>query len=192
MPAMLCPACATRRARLTAPHCPVCGGDGTLPLNPTALEEFGAETVAHAVTISLEATARAVDHYSIDPDTRVEALAGCIVELTRRGLLSRGYTPHFPHARTPQQIALEVTGEPILPADQILPTASPYRYTEDERPYARGLPLLSADGHPSHLARVVDPADPLGPGTRHEVTARLHQEREAATIAHIITGGDPH
>jgi hypothetical protein len=48
----------------------------------------------------------------------------------------------------------------VTPRDAVLAAADPYVYAEHERPNARGLPVLSANGHPSHTARITDPMTP--------------------------------
>jgi hypothetical protein len=48
----------------------------------------------------------------------------------------------------------------VTDRDQALAHADAYVYAEHERPNARGLPVLSANGHPSHTARIADPMTP--------------------------------
>lgn len=190
MPKSICPACVHRSGGFVAPSCPVCAGAGVVSLSPVAVASFGGDVVAQAVTITLEATARVVDVPGITRSVRREAIVGAVQELARRGITERGRTLRVSvTARAPQQIAMEVTGAPVIPSDWTLPDAAPYRYQATDRPYGRGLPLLSRTGHPSHLARIVDPADPLGPGNAAEVHARTRAEREATNIARVVTGG---
>ncbi len=61
--------------------------------------------------------------------------------------------------------------------------SEPVVYRPRDRPLAGGqLPVVSAAGDPSHLARVGDPKDALG-STHDEAIARLRHERGAEVIA---------
>jgi hypothetical protein len=49
----------------------------------------------------------------------------------------------------------------------------------------RGLPLLSAAGHPSHLARIEDPQDSHA-STSQDVTDRARRKRQATIVVATV------
>ena len=182
----ICPACLTRRARLVAADCPVCEGAGVLILAPGAVADYGAETTSRAVSIALEAVARHHDDPKGLRGAGIVALRAAVATLRASGILKGttflGAVPR--PSRGAQAVTVATTlGVPINPTDWILPDAAPYRYKAGDRPGARGLPLLSDDGHPSHLARVVDPADPIDQNTTADVYRRDREHRAALVLA---------
>lgn len=183
----ICPACLTRRARLVAENCPVCRGAGVIALGGDAVSEHGAETVSRAVSIALEAVAREVDKPGEDRAAAVARIRGAGRALAAAGLTgwSRGRRPKTsaPTGATPATLAHHALGVTVQPQDWILPEAPSYRYGASERPGARGLPVLSDDGHPSHLARVCDPADPIDTTTTQDVYRRASEHRRAVILA---------
>lgn len=173
----LCPAC-TRRSRtheLIDPDCVICDGEGRLTLGEGALNFFPAEAVAHAVLLALEAKARLDDEAKLLSDDRLAGVREALELLHDAGILDNTHgAPTALTARlaalpeaTPERLAQEAVQEVITGLDRILASADPHAYTEHDRPNQRGLPVLSRDGHPSHLARVTDPADPQGSTREH-------------------------
>lgn len=178
----LCPACLTREARLVAADCPVCDGAGVVALGVQAVQEFGAAVTALAISAALEAVARAVDAPGVPNGDQRAAVADTMNLLARSGISGPGPAPNA-SARTPGSLAAAAIGRRVEPLDVRLPEAPAYRYGAGEQPGKRGLPVLSADGHPSHLARVCDPADPLDMPT-HEHAANVRKtEHQARALA---------
>ena len=93
-----------------------------------------------------------------------------------------GSTPAAPAAGTAMDMAQAATLVPVRPIDWQLADAAAYAYAPTDRPLARGMPVLSADGHPSHLARLCDPADPETP-TSADVDARDRARRGGRVLA---------
>lgn len=186
MTARLCPACVHRRARLVDPACPVCQGAGVLQLGHAEHITTAPET-AHAVAITLEAVARRVEHDYPHPGPDRDAaahdvLAAAVAELRRVGVLASSTPPAAPAAGTAMDMAQAATLVPVRPIDWQLADAAAYAYAPTDRPLARGMPVLSADGHPSHLARLCDPADPETP-TSADVDARDRARRGGRVLA---------
>ena len=185
-PTRLCPACVHRRARLVAPDCPVCDGHGVLHLG-RAVHVAGPVEAAHAVAIVLEATARDVETvYPMDREAAdwaaVSEIRAAMDDMRAAGLIRGTTTGTTAAGGNGPALAQSVTPVTILPSDWTLPEAAAYAYQVGERPGARGMPVLSADGHPSHLARVLDPADPETP-TGEAVHAATAERRGAAVLA---------
>ena len=140
-----------------------------------------------AVGIALEANARHVDLSMTLSDDRVAPLRALMGTLTEAGIVAAP-GPRRPSRRLhavsqvgdPAEVAAHYTAADVEPLDEILATAEPYVYAEHERPNVRGLPALSAAGHPSHLARITDP---MTVGTNTMTTAR---ERSAQARAGAI------
>lgn len=188
MSARLCPACIHRRGRVVDPHCLVCQGEGVLMLGRAAAMSGPVET-SYAVAIVLEAAARDLEtRTATDPVERhrlAPAAIGQVLDGLRAagvlawdGVTDQADTP----AGTATEMAQAVSGVVIRPMDWTLIDAQSYAYGYGDRPLARGLPVLSADGHPSHLARLCDPADPLTP-TDQDVHARTSARRAGAILA---------
>ncbi|UKH48350.1 hypothetical protein SEA_LILMAC1015_64 [Arthrobacter phage Lilmac1015] len=191
----LCPSCIARRARLVAEDCPVCEGAGVLRLGPAALKIHDPDVVSRASAIVLEAVARRAEEIAETPADAVPAVRAAVGLLVESGLLAgpeASPLPRVPGAgrtASPATLAAAASPVPVLPVDWILTEAPAYHYLPGDRPNARGLPVLSDDGHPSHLARVTDPAEP-GASTAEAARHRKARARHAATLAtavpHII------
>ena len=190
-----CPACSNRHAQLISSNCPVCGGFGTVTLGAAALSLHEPATVALAVEISIEAVARQVDTTMTLTDDRQAPVRAAMTMLTDAGIIDHAgtrKTSHRPrHLRlvTDDSIAVEAAAEyvPTVTArDAILTLAPAYEYAEHERPNARGLPVMSAAGHPSHTARI---ADPMTPGNNTAETNR--QRRQQTRAAGILVEAAP-
>ena len=183
----ICPACQTRRARLVAADCPVCEGAGVLSLGPESIIDYGAETTSRAVSVALEAVARHHDDPKGEQGAGIAALRSAVAALAGAGLLAGelipAALPRPSRGATAVSVAQVTLGVPISPTDWILPDAAPYRYKAGDRPGARGLPLLSDDGHPSHLARIADPANPIDTNTTADVYRRAAEHRAAVVLA---------
>lgn len=184
MSARLCPACIHRRGRVIAADCPVCSGQGVLVLGHAA-KVSGDVEASYAVAIVLEAAARdlekrtARDAQKREQETR-QTLASVLQALRRAGVLEGSASRTA--SGTATDIAQNVSLVPIRPLDWTLIDAQSYAYGYTDRPLSRGMPVLSADGHPSHLARVCDPADPLTP-TGADAQTRAQQRRSGAVLA---------
>jgi len=193
----LCPACTTRTQQVVDPGCLVCQGTGHLVLGPAALSVYEAVVVAEAVAIALEAAAREADMALSLSDNRTGPVLAALEELAAGGIITHTPAPHpaatvtnitpapsrrrHPRPLTKgEQLCFDFTGLWPEPQDRRVITAANHVYTEHDRPHARGLPTLSAAGHPSHLARITDPAEP-GTNTRQEARDRHtnHQHAQA-------------
>lgn len=193
----LCPACATRNRRLADPECVVCHGTGSIHLGAAALSIYEAEVVAEAVDIALEAAAREADLTHSLTEDRVTPVVAVLVMLATAGVIN--YTaPAQAATVTPitaaksrrrqprpltqgEQLCFDFAGLWPEPQDRKVITARAHTYTENDRPHARGLPTLSANSHPSHLARVLDPAHP-GTNTRLQARGRHTNHRQAEAL----------
>lgn len=185
-----CPACSTRHAQLISSNCPVCQGYGTITLGAAALSMHEPATVSIAVAIAVEAGARQIDTQLTLSDNRVDPLRLVMDTLTDAGIIDqptagrslnrRRHLRSVPdNAVTSRDLAAEYVPS-VEPIDDTLAHAPAYQYAEHERPNARGLPVLSANGHPSHTARI---ADPMTPGND---TAHTHRQRRAQTRSATI------
>jgi hypothetical protein len=184
-----CPACSKKHAQLISPNCPVCDGYGTVTLGAAALSMHEPATVGIAVEIAVEAAARTIDTTLTLSDNRVDPLRLVMETLTDAGIIgtptagrSKALAPRRHLHAVPDNAvsSVELATEympTVEPRDAILAAATPYVYAEHERPNARGLPVLSANGHPSHTARI---ADPMTPGND---TAQTYRDRKAQTRA---------
>lgn len=191
-PQRLCPLCTLRTAAVISPTCPICHGTGTIPLTPRAVTEYGAETVSTAIHLALETQARELDrnphHRSTDP---TPALTHTLYQLTTAGLIHNPKAPSDPPRSqpTPTALATITTGRAPDHTDQLMIRAHPYPYTYTDRPGARGLPVLSANFHPSSLARQGDPA-PFNTTTLQTLTARDTRHRTARTLVQYAAQRD--
>lgn len=168
----VCPACARRTSELIEPNCPVCEGTGVVELHPAAIQAYGAPAASEAVLVALEASARMLDtpgcanvHKVSELRARVRTLAAGRLIITWTGLEVKGpasSAAELPENPTPDDIAA-FHGRDLPEAfDHVVALGLGYEYPANARPNSRGTPVLSASGHPSSLARVVDPADELG------------------------------
>lgn len=198
----LCPSCVNRRSHLVAPECAVCEGIGCLLLGEGALALYTPEVVSQAVLLGLEAKARVADMALTLSDDRAAAVRDGIKMLTTAGLLApistaptlvktapltkrrrkRDAIGQFALEHDPAELAARSVQIELFPLDQVLAGADCFEYREDERPNARGLPVLSANGHPSHLARVTDPMEP-GQNTLVDALWRKSEDRSAQALA---------
>lgn len=184
----LCPACLARKARLVSPDCPVCDGAGVLRLGSAALQLHEPDVVSRASAIVLEAVSRKAEELAAPGADLVPAVRAAVGLLVESGILA-GPEGHPPPPRlsagptaSPASLAAAASPVPVMPIDWILTEAPVYQYAGSDRPGARGLPVLSDDGHPSHLARITSPAEP-GASTAAAVAARAATARHAATLA---------
>lgn len=174
----------------------MCGGAGILRLGPAALRIHEPDVVSRASAIVLEAVSRRAEEVAVPGADLVPAVRAAVGLLVESGILAgpeaRPDAPGPGGGKTasPATLAAATSPVPVLPIDWILTEAPTYRYSSADRPGARGLPVLSDDGHPSHLARIVDPASP-GASTAEAVAARAAVARHAATLAaaapHTVT-----
>lgn len=200
----ICPACITRLNHVVHPECIVCNGNGYMALGEGAISLYRPEVVSKAVELCLEAVARVSDLTGTLSDNRARGVTSAIEKLQEVGLVAREESPYINTAwwvkkkRKSQQprtddgkfaplvdageLAEQIIQDPLVPLDMVLPAAKPYEYSREERPNARGLPILSANGYPSHLARVADPQE-AGRSTAEWVQARHQDEREAGILA---------
>lgn len=197
----ICPACHTRTDHIIHPDCVVCNGNGYLALGEGALSLYSPEAVSQAVELGLEAVARVTDMTQTLSDDRAACIRSAIEKMEAAGLLSVEESPYInkawwskPKARQPRgedgkfasfldagELAEQIVQEALIPLDLVLKAAAPYEYQVGERPNARGLPVMSASGHPSHLARIADPQEP-GRDTNAFVRERELNERRAIIL----------
>lgn len=189
-----CPACAKRHAQLVSTNCPVCQGYGTVTLGAAALSMHEPATVGIAVEIAVEAAARTIDTQLTLSDNRIDPLRLVMETLADAGIIgaptagrSRALTPRRHLHAVPDNAvtSIELATEympTVTDRDARLAAADPYVYAEHERPNARGLPVLSANGHPSHTARITDPMNP-GSDTADTYRQRRAQTRSAVILA---------
>lgn len=193
-----CPACSRKHAQLVSPNCPVCQGYGTVTLGAAALSMHEPATVGIAVEIAVEAAARTIDTQLTLSDDRVDPLRLVMETLTDAGIIglptagrSKALSPRRHLHAVPDNAvsSVELAAEympTVEPRDAVLAAAPAYIYQEHERPNARGLPVLSANGHPSHTARITDP---MTPGND---TAATYRDRKAqARSAGILVEASP-
>lgn len=196
----LCPACTTRRNTLVDPECIICEGSGFIVLGDAALSIYSPDVVAEAVHLALEAAARDADRQLSLSDDRTAPVRVVLVRLRDAGIITEHHqptapTPLRPRVRkrkrnaagqyaieaTPSELAQQFVQGELLPLDAALAAAPCYEYAEHERPNARGLPVLSANGHPSSLSRVADPMEP-GSDTRAECRSRYADHQHALAL----------
>ena len=199
----ICPACITRLDHVVHPECVICNGAGHVTLGEGAMELYTPEVVSRAVELGLEAAARVADMNGTLSDDRATRIKSAVDTMRVAGLLAqqdepqatdrpawpvrRGREQHrndkgmFALKHDPALLAQDSLQQPIIPLDEVLSAAGPYQYQEYERPGARGLPGLSDNGYPSHLARVCDPMDP-GRDTRAWVRERHFDGKRAEVL----------
>ena len=186
---MECPACTRTRYHVINEDCPICAGEGRLRLGAPALAFYSPGTVARAVALALETLARSITETTTLSANRSRLLAGELHKLEAAGLLHPSKnSPAVPPAPIPQalpaeQIAELATGKQLTLFDiRVSDTGvRSFEYHPDDRPRARGLPVLSAAGHPSAVAMICDPADPFG-DTRREANETRTTERNAEVL----------
>lgn len=163
----VCPACARRSSELVEPSCPVCRGAGIITLHPAAVEVYGAEAASEAVLVALEASARMLDTPGLSHAEKTRELAERVLTLAAGRLIDcppelpyrRGTAQHLPTEPTPEDIAAFHGDDLPEDFDHVVANGIRYEYDTTDRPLSRGKPVLSASGHPSSLARLIDPAD---------------------------------
>ncbi|QWY81975.1 hypothetical protein SEA_SICARIUS2_70 [Arthrobacter phage Sicarius2] len=186
-----CPACTKRTAQLIDPACPVCLGSGVVRLGPAALALHEPVVVSQAIAIALEAEARDIDLKLTYSDDRLTPLRGTVKQLIDAGIMQTGirlpaaHVPQISRSSTPEELAGKLTDVIIVDVDAKLVDAPSFEYKLGDRPNARGLPLLSANGHPSHLARITDPVEP-GDETGPRVAQRSAQQRQARVLVEAV------
>ena len=169
--------------------CPLCAGSGSIVLGPPSLALYSPEVVAGAVVIITEALLRQrASKLGRVPARHLDAVRAY---LETTGLVAIGQFDDRPRRhvagnadRDASQRLAAAAGVVVRPWD-VNVTADDvplFEYEEDDRPLANGLPLLSAEGHPSHTARTVDPADVFG-STRESVRSRRRRQRNARVLA---------
>jgi hypothetical protein len=190
-----CPACSKRHAQLVNVNCPVCKGFGTVTLGAAALSLHEPATVATAVEIAIEAVARQVDTNLTLSDDRHAPLREAMVMLTDAGIIDHAGTRKTAHRTrhlrlvTDDTVAVEAAAAyvpTVTHRDAVLALAPAYEYEAHERPNARGLPIMSAAGHPSHTARITDP---MTPG--NDTAATHRQRQQQARAAGILVEAAP-
>lgn len=180
----ICPVCAGRYAQVVDQFCIVCHGAGVLILGDGALAIYEPAVVAQTIVLALEAVAREADNQLTLSDDRTEPIRQALHRLTAAGILGVRLQPANPKLKqrprkrdtagrymlevAPSRLAEECVQEKVFDIDATLSAAGQYTYKLGDRPNARGLPLLSANGGPSHLARVCDP-EPAGAATWEKV-----------------------
>jgi hypothetical protein len=150
-------------------------------------------TVGIAVEIAVEAAARTIDTTLTLSDNRVDPLRLVMETLADAGIIgaptagrSRALSPRRHLHAVPDNAvsSIDLAAEyipSVTERDAVLAAADPYTYAEHERPNARGLPVLSANGHPSATARITDPMTP-GNDTAATFRDRRNQVRAATVL----------
>lgn len=191
MHARCCPACSKRYAQLISSNCPVCEGAGYVVLGAAALSLYEPATVSRAVSLAVEAEARQIEAETTLSDDRAGKLRASLRVLVNAGLIAEPKTPRrvkaTRHLRAvpdlpaaaPADVAASYAD--VEPIDEALIDAEPYEYQIGERPNVRGLPTLSAAGHPSSTARLADPM-PVGTDTGAVARQRGEQGRAALVL----------
>ncbi len=198
----ICPACCTRYAQLVAPDCVICAGSGIIRLGAGALALYEPDVVSLAAGIALESAARAADQSMNLTADRRKPVRATVNTLVDAGIIARPTPtkPRPPRVRpqnrttggrfatetTPSELARSCVQTSILDLDAVLITAAPYRYQPSDRPNARGLPLLSANGHPSHLARIADPETP-----GNDTCTTIQKRTTDAGVAKLLIAAAP-
>lgn len=185
---MACPACTRTRYRLIVRECPICAGKGLLRLGTPALALYPPETVAAAATMALEVIARRIaDNTDLSAD-RKRILNAELSKLHSAGILHLDSPPPsstqpLPKSLKASELAELAAGEQLTLFDIRVcsPDVEPYEYKVADRPRARGLPVLSASGHPSAVAMICDPADPLG-----DTATDVHLNQQTLRRARVL------
>lgn len=210
----VCPACSRRTAELVDPDCVICLGDGFLTLHPAALSIYEPAVVSEAVAVALEGMARAVESGTTLSDDRRVALGDRARQLAQARIIQvPGMAPASPRpvpgdapapgkaprrkrrhniaagqlslSESPALLVEALTGAPPAPYDAPVLNAPAHTYDATDRPLMRGLPVLSAAGHPSHLARIEDPQDSYA-STSQEAADRARRKRQATIVVATI------
>jgi hypothetical protein len=192
----------------------ICLGDGVLTIHPAALSLYEPAVIAEAVAMALEGMARIIEATTTLSDDRRAILAEKARDLVQARIISQpGRTvPAQPQpapsptpapaprvrrrrhevaptqlsfADSPHIIAESITGARPAPYDAAVIQAPAHQYGPTDRPMMRGLPLLSAAGHPSHLARIEDPQDSHA-STSQDVTDRARRKRQATIVVATV------
>lgn len=170
---IVCRACAVRTAGIVDPDCPVCEGIGSLILSPAILRDQTPEVAGRAVNVALEAYAREAEEtldLGLDP---AAVIRSAVSNLRLAGLL-------FP---PPLELPADPPSSPSpAPQDPAVIEAPLFEYASEDRPGARGRPLMSEAGHPSHLARLCDPADG-GVDQKDRLVRNANLDRKARSVA---------
>jgi hypothetical protein len=150
-------------------------------------------TVSTAVEIAIEAGSRTIDTKLTLSDDRIDPLRLVMETLADAGIInmptsgrSKALAPRRRLHLVPDNAVspLDLAAEYVPTAterDHTLTAAPAYTYQEHERPNARGLPVLSANGYPSHTARITDPMTP-GNDTAETHRQRRNQHRNAVVL----------
>lgn len=186
---MECPACRRRWTGLVADDCPVCSGEGRLPLARGAMEKHGAEVASMAVELGIETRSRNDLGQRLDLG-QARRNQTKTVERMRGILLARTGEQSVLGPRKVLTIA-QVRDRAAKAAQEYHPEAAEafdtpvLVWTSDDRPLAHGgIPGFSAGGFVAHLMRVADPQDPLAlDGTRGRAQKRWAAARRAEALA---------
>jgi hypothetical protein len=188
-------------------------GDGVLTIHPAALSLYEPAVIAEAVAMALEGMARIIESTTTLSDDRRAILAEKARDLVQARIISQPgrvapvapapapVPAPAPRARrsrrhevdpaqlsfadSPHIIAESITGTRPAPYDAAVIKAPSHQYGITDRPMMRGLPLLSAAGHPSHLARIEDPQDSHA-STSQDVTDRARRKRQATIVVATV------
>lgn len=194
-PRRTCPACSRRYAGLIAPDCPVCQGLGVLTLGAAALHHYEPAAVARAVELYLEAKARQTRH-ELPLGQHRQALEASVDELRVAGVLASTADAAGRPARDP--VPQDAASARVAELDAYRATkalgarpdtavlnalAAPELPLELARPRDGRPPQASATGHPSALATIADPIDPLGPDSGELALERDSRTHRARVIA---------
>lgn len=194
VPRRTCPACTRRYAGLIASDCPVCKGLGTLALGAAILHHYDPAPAARAIELYLEATAQRV-RLELPLGQHRDALEAAVDDLRHAGVLASTADAAGHPART-RTTNIDDTATTVSELDAYRATrtlgatattdtitaltATPIPLT-NARPRDGRPPQASATGHPSALATITDPIDPLGPDAA-ELDLNLYRQDHTANV----------
>ena len=199
-PRRVCPACQRRYAGLIAPDCPICQGLGVLTLGAAALHHYEPPAVARSVELYLEAKARQ-SRTELPLGQHRQALEASVDELRVAGVLAstadatghparNPVPPDASSARVAELDAYRATKALGASPDPAVLNAlnAPELPLEYARPRDGRPPQASANGHPSAIATIADPIDPLGPNTGElDLDRAAHTHRARVIAASVPT-----
>lgn len=156
------------------------------------MHHYSPDVLCETILLALEGKARAADLDGSLSDNRLQSIYDTLDQLRATGILDD--TAPMPAALLQPRrdstdpaplLAAAVVQDTITGLDRVLASANRYEPGPGERPRQAGLPVLSASGHPSSLARLTDPANPLG-NTAAQRGARRRRTRAAQGAVHTV------
>lgn len=199
-PRRVCPACQRRYAGLIAPDCIICQGAGVLTLGAAALHHYDPAPIARAIELYLETHAHDA-RQTLPLGNHPAHLEAAVDNLRAAGVLAStadatgtpARTTRAPHDanshtvtdHTAHQATIHLTGTHPHPTAPHTLNAPPIPL-HTARPRDGRIPQASATGHPSPLATITNPIDPLGPDTTTLDNQHAATNHRARVIAQAI------